>query len=125
MSRIQEAAVAEAPEEFVAAQMRQVALPVEINRAAIAVLDAELAIVAERKRPVAFQVEDARAEYELLAARFPIMSRGEMRAMNRANTRFEDTKKELAPFEREEEDLLARRQALQEEVPPAMATAES
>jgi len=53
------------------------------------------------------------------------MSPGEMRAMNRANTRLEDTKKELAPFELEEKDLLSRRRALEEETTVVVAGADS
>jgi hypothetical protein len=78
-NRVVLAALAGDAEEFVAAQMREAALPVLANRAALAVVDAELAVVGERKRGSDEKRQAARTRHEELHANLYLLTRSERR----------------------------------------------
>ncbi len=101
-------------EEFVAAQIRRVALPVLITRAGLAVVEAELAIVREENRGAVEELEEARARFEPLHARWFALSRGERKALGKAERALYGAEKKVRALEEREEPLLARKAALEE-----------
>ncbi len=113
-NRVTEAALAGDAEGFVAAQIRRVALPVLVNRAAVAVVEAELAIVREQKRDAYAELEGARARYETLHARRFTLSPSERKALGKAEAPMRTAQEKLRPVEAREHELCLRKAALEE-----------
>jgi hypothetical protein len=79
--------------------MREAALPVEVTRATLAVVEAELAVVREQKRGAEEEVREASSdeEHEALSARWFALTRGELRKKYRLDARLRITTEKLRP----------------------------
>jgi hypothetical protein len=76
--------------------------------------EAKLAIVREKKQGADAELEEARARFEPLHARRFAISRGERKALGKAEALMRTAQEKLRPLEERERELLARKAALEE-----------
>ena len=109
--RVTLAALADDAEEYTNAAMREAALPVLVNRAALALVDAELALHRENMRGPVEEWEEARARYEELHARRFTLSPNERKALGKADALMRIAQEKVRAVEAREHELLLRNAA--------------